>query len=306
MALLNTYKLSARDQTFQADRYMHESLLQEGVVGGTDYKVSAGGASLQWSVAAGMAWVRGDDTTRQGLYPQVNDAAVTGLVAAGHATLPRLDQVILQIADSSVSGVSDTPTLSTLAGTATAGATLDNRNGAAALPNSALRIADILVPATHSGVLTSGMFRDRRSWARGGFRRIVRNANAAAGNDYTTTSTSFVAIDATNLLVRMECTGNPMRLRLVGSLSVGASPVTWDVGFMQDGTQITDADLQHTSPNTGFLPIAAESLIVPAAGSHTFAPSWKTGSSTLTLLARAAFAAVFIVEEIAIQNADNS
>ena len=102
-------------------------------------------------MAAGAAWVQGDDTARQGLYHQVNDAAVTGLVAAGHATNPRIDQVILRIFDSSVTGVSDTPTLSTLAGTATGGATLDNRTGAAALPNGAIRIADILVPALHSG-----------------------------------------------------------------------------------------------------------------------------------------------------------
>ena len=287
MALLNTDKLSAHDQTFRQDRYMHESWLQEGVVGATDYKVTPGGASLQWSVAAGAAWVRGDDTTRQGLYSQVNDAAVTGLVASGHATLPRIDQVVLRVFDSSVTGVSDTPTLATLAGTATAGATLDNRNGAAALPNSAIRLADILVPALQSGVISAANIRDRRPWARG----YNYSAQGSGGGNYTTTSTSLVTLASGGYDGRFEKGSGSMFVVEMDlhSLNVGASICA--VAININGTLAKQVTLQATAGFTvpGHLIYrsgVASNLVNPTDGSSnvwtvTFATSNGANAATV-------------------------
>lgn len=310
MTLLGTYKLTANTQQFAEDRHMHESFLQEGVVGAGDYKVTPGGASLQWSVAAGVAWVQGDTAARQGIYPQVNDAAVTGTVAPGHATLPRLDQVILQIADSSVTGASNTPTLSTLAGTATSGATLDNRTGAASLPATALLLADVLVPAAQSGVLTTAMIRDRRKWARGAYKRIVRNANAAAGNDYTVTGTTPAAIDATNLTTRIEASGLPLRLRLTGIFTHTIVGSVIILSIQQDGS-VVDGQTQVASLTVAAasqqMPVTLVYDFVPTAGSHVYVPFWTGGASgTATLFARSGIPVGFSVEELFRQNADNT
>lgn len=170
MTLLTPELLDTKTYGFEKLRYLLQSTaLQEGVIDPTDLKVvqRALGANMSVDVGAGRAFVQADSGTRNGLYHEVNDAAVNVVVIASNATNPRLDQVILEIHDSSDLGsADDTPQLYVLAGTPTAGATLDNRNGAAALPSNAIRLADILVPAASSSVVTANI-RDRRQWARG-------------------------------------------------------------------------------------------------------------------------------------------
>jgi hypothetical protein len=169
MALLTPEYLQTQTYSAQRDRAMlGDTGLQEGVIGATDLKVSqrAAGANMSVDIAAGTGWVKGDTVTRQGLYHTYNDAVVNAAVTASHGSLPRIDQVGLRINDSTHGAGSDTPALEVLAGTATSGATLDNRNGAATLPASWLRLADVLVPAGSSSV-TNANIRDRRPWARG-------------------------------------------------------------------------------------------------------------------------------------------
>jgi hypothetical protein len=280
-------------------RYLFESTaLQAGVVGASHFKVTqrGAGANMSVDVAAGSAWVKGLSTTGQGFYQQGNDATVNVAIGAAHATNPRLDQVILRIKDSDVGDASDTPEIAVIAGTATGGATLDNRTGAVAdgsITGSWIRLAEI---------------RDRRPWARGGYKRIVRNANAAAGNDYTTTSTSAVAIDATNLAVRMECTGKPVRVSLRGRCLHSAPPAGVNFELRVDGAQV-DGGQMHP------VVVAAASAhgfdtewdIVPTAGSRLFVPYYSVAAGTGTLYARATIPAQFVVQELVpAVNADNT
>lgn len=113
-----------------------------------------------------LATVEGDSIVGQGNYtvaPHSTDANLT--FTTPHATLPRIDQILLRVYDDSHDGLGlNKPTLEVLAGTATAGATLDNRSGAAALPNTAMLLADVLVPATAT-TLTNSQIRDRRDSA---------------------------------------------------------------------------------------------------------------------------------------------
>lgn len=169
MTLLVPELLSAKTYPFAALRYMLADLgIREGTVGLGSLAVSqkGSGANMSVDVAAGSGWVQGDDTARQGLYHVVNDAVVNVPVGAAHATLPRLDQVVARVYDSSVVGGTDAATLEVVAGVATAGATLVNRNGAAALPNGAIRLADVLVAAADTSI-TNSEIRDRRPKTRG-------------------------------------------------------------------------------------------------------------------------------------------
>ena len=88
-------------QTLRSDR--------EGVVDPASFTVSATGpASMNVLVAAGRAWVNGDAVTRQGAYMVENDAAVTvGPLAAAHATLHRIDLIVLRVRDAAPDGGSD-------------------------------------------------------------------------------------------------------------------------------------------------------------------------------------------------------
>src|SRR3954451_814013 len=130
-------------------------IIQEGIFDLGDFAVTQRGAGANMSVdiAAGSAWIKGDDTARQGHYHVVNDATVNVAIPAAHATLPRLDQVVLRIYDSTViGGGKDGVFIEVVSGTATVGATLANRTGAAALPSSAIKLADVIVAAADASI----------------------------------------------------------------------------------------------------------------------------------------------------------
>jgi microcystin-dependent protein len=136
--------LQSKSYDARSLRKPFSDILSPGVEDAASFAVTIN-SGLQLSIAAGTAYVLGQNVTDQGLYRQYTTAAV--LVTANAFNEARIEIV---------------------PGTATAGATLDNRNGAANLTTlgeaskSVLLLADVLVPAT-SGAVT---VRDRRAQAR--------------------------------------------------------------------------------------------------------------------------------------------
>lgn len=285
MALLNTFPLDARTYEFEWLRRFFEVGRQEGVDAAGDFKVTDGaGADLKVDVAAGLALVKGDTGFRNGLYLQLNDAVIANAVTfdAAHATLPRIDQVILRVGDSDDLGsAGDVPAIEKLTGAATAGATLDNRNGATALPNDCLRLADVLVPAAATSLLAANI-RDRRTWARGAYFRV----QPPTGANYTTTSSSPADLDATNFPKRLELSGAPVEFALVVPRASHSAAAYIALGLAVDGSltveQGTDSFLGEGTAGA-FFPSALRWAPTPAAGSHIFNPRWSTEAATATV-----------------------
>lgn len=307
------------------DRRSNSGALQEGVFGtptlvtaggvgsiaNADFMVTQRGAGANVSVdvnmpAGGFAYVQGDTINGQGLYcVPVHSANINEGIAAADPTNPRVDQVILEVQDNvlDASGGNLARTR-VLTGTATVGATLANRTGAAALPGSALLLADVLVPAAAASIPNSGI-RDRRKWARGAYFRFARTAGS-----YTTVSTTQAEIDTTNLKPRIECSGAPVEVVLTGSCgdSVAATAVLF--GLFLDGAGVDSTTFLGGAVH----PTAAASVgalmryvAVPAAGSHQFSPTFATAAAgTATLTGTAANPAVLTVRELPVQNAANS
>lgn len=149
---------------------------------------------------------------------------------------------------------------------------------------------------------------DRRAWARGAYNRITRNRNAAGGDNYTFGG-STAAIDPTNLVVRVECTGVPVRLKLNGVAVVGNNKLA-QLSFAMDGSLIEDNAILAGNGNatvTTYHDVANIYDYVPSSGSHLFAPYWNGGntSSGTQLLAEGTIGMQFSVEEIVRQNANN-
>lgn len=153
-----------------------------GVAGYEDFRVLPRQSGLGMAVDVGktgvgemVAWVRGSTRDGQGVYrvDNINRAAPTAStfltqitvdVPAAHASLPRLDIVVLRIIDSDhQGGATNTARVHVITGTATSGATLDNRTGAPAVPADAELLADILVPGGGSQI-NAGAIRDRRRY----------------------------------------------------------------------------------------------------------------------------------------------
>jgi hypothetical protein len=287
--------------------------LQEGVMAATSYEVTQRAAGTNMSVdiaatgidaASGIAAVvQGDAVTGQGLYPvPAHTAVINETVTAAHASLPRVDAVILEVQDTThdASGSNNVRTR-VVAGTATAGATLDNArdgsHGGAAIPSNALHLADVLVGAGVT-TLANGVIRDRRKWARGAFTFITRTSG------YTTSSSTAAAIDATNLNPRVECSGAPVRLTLQGEVEQSDVAGVVSFGFAIDGTNTVYA--QWEAPAAGeALPFTIQAVITPSAGSRRFAPYWSAvmAVGTATINTRPL---IFTVEEIARQNTPNN
>jgi len=143
----------------------------EGVETYGTYRVSQRGAGANMSVDIsmdGFAYVRGDAVAHQAPYRIApHSATINEAIATADATNPRVDQVVLRVFDTThdASG-SNNAQVQVLAGTPTAGATLDNRNGVAALPSSAILLADILVAATDTAI-SDAEIRDRRPFVCG-------------------------------------------------------------------------------------------------------------------------------------------
>lgn len=164
----------------------------EGVNHHDAWRVMARQAGVNMSVDVGKtgvglmeAWVRGDTRGGQGLYrvdnidrtapsastytPQINVS-----VTSNAASNPRIDIVVLEVVDlEHIGGGTATAQVRVIAGTATAGATLDNRVGAPSLPASSLLLADLLVPALEATSVDAAEIRDRRHWVAGSFPAVV-------------------------------------------------------------------------------------------------------------------------------------
>lgn len=182
--------------TAQDDRQLIEaSLGGVGAIDLGDLLVSAG-SGLNSQIAAGRATIRNTyQTTQGGLYLVRNDAAVVYSHAAADPTNPRIDQILAKVYDSESGGdASDQPSGLIVPGTATGGATLDNRTGAGSLAafNNYILLSDALVPAG-AGSAASFTYRDRRPLATPVVPPSVKTAlNASAMTAHSSLPTGIV------------------------------------------------------------------------------------------------------------------
>jgi hypothetical protein len=209
------------------DRQVLNSMgMQKGVYGDGDFLVTLTSGMLL-HVAFGKALIKASHPTlgNRGLYHVEADDNFAVTIPAASGTNPRIDQIVLVVSDPSYDPTleTSTPEVRVIPGTPTAGATLYNRNGAvpdASLPPNSLRIADVLVPLGAASILSTNI-RDRRPWARGCAKRVVRGGTDASSNN---TSTNPIS----DMILRCEITGDhPIEVIFSGVYytSVSSPPV---------------------------------------------------------------------------------
>lgn len=280
------------------------SAIQEGAFDSTGWKVTenAGGPNMTVQVAAnvGLARVDGDSVAFQSAYVVAPHSAVVTLdVAAAHSTNPRVDMVALQVRDNThdASGQNDARVVY-LTGTATSGATLDNLNGSPSLPSSAIRLADVLVPAADT-TISNSQIRDRRKWARGlnwFFRKITSGPAVAAG---------VAVIDATNWAPRVELSGKPLLIEVNAQYSANAgssadSTINMFV-FVDSAAQNARSVKPSVSAATGsnWIMDLVEIIAAPTAGSHIIDIRQSASNNTNAILnASSTGGAIFRLTEI--------
>lgn len=282
-------------------------LPQEGVVGAGDFKVTPG-AGLTLAVAAGEAGVDGDSTAGQGRYYQRAAAATANLtlVTAPDGANPRIDQIVLEVKDDAhdASGLNEAR-IRVVAGTPTAGTTLDSRVGAAALPVSCVRLADLLVPAAFGGpFVATTHIRDRRPWAQGA-RTVVRRT---AGN-LVRPAAAAMNVLSTSIGPRVEYSGVPVVATLSALLEVGGTGDYGDFELWDGAARAAGVPKQTLTRTTSDRPDKATSLrwdVTPTPGSHEFRLAGSAPVGTWTLRADATYSLTWVVAEDTRALADNS
>jgi hypothetical protein len=275
-----------------ADFFGGQWVLQHGVLGIGDGKVTAG-AGLVLNYAAGFAAIQDALGTLviAGSHAPAQWAGSTVTIAANASGNPRIDQVIVTLTGWRAG------TVSVLQGTPTAGATLANRNGAAALPSNTIRLVDVLMPNGFGGPFVSGThLRDRRAWARGAYGFQSRTAG-----DVTNATSTHAAVALIDL--HLELTGAPVEVQTLalGKNDTIGGEILTDLYY--DGAPFTGA----ASALGGFRAGTANQFgqvgfilpFVPSAGRHSFGIAFRTNATgTATLFASATSPAQLVVREV--------
>lgn len=176
MALSKPYPIQKSDISFGADALygLIDDLIGEGVASSSAFAVSqrSSGANMSVDIAAGAAYVAVDSPSEGGTRRITNPATintgtpgspnltdgVTQTFTAADGTNPRVDRVVLTVRDNNVdAGGSYDAVIRVIPGTPTAGATLVNLTGAAAVPVNSILLANVLVPAGSTTVTTANI-----------------------------------------------------------------------------------------------------------------------------------------------------
>lgn len=166
--------LQSKSYSAQKFRTWFADIAQSGVFSDADFALSLLGG-LAYRMSAGKAYIQGQQVADQGMYRMNSLANADLVVPTGHASLPTLHQVILRVMDNTHDGSGfNEGRIETVPGTPTAGATLENRSGAANLTTlgeaskNVLLVYDILMPAA-AVAISAGNVRRRAQLAKIGF-----------------------------------------------------------------------------------------------------------------------------------------
>jgi hypothetical protein len=284
-------------------------LIGEGTLGAGDLAVAqrAAGANMSVDIAAGAAWVKGDDDVNaQPTYRVRNDATVNLAVSASDATKPRVDRIVARVRDSAFAGVSLAWTLEVVPGVATTGATLANLSGAAAVPNTTLLLANVLVPAASTTVVTANID-DKRvraglALSGGATNGQVPVWNATSGKwepgalagsstlaytEFTSTVSVTATTDPGTTLVSsgsITCDGSPLWVEFsCAEVTNSASLQDSLMNLLVDGVVTGFSDFVF--PTTAASPCLWRRRLTPSAGTHTFGVAGRTTSGTTQFIA---------------------
>lgn len=287
------------DYSASQDRQILTALaFHAGVYGRDDYAASAG-SGFTTSVSNGLCAVQntvagGSILAGLWLVPNVGSPAL-GAHPTPSTSWPRVDQVGIKVYDSETGGdASDNAQVYVVPGIASASVSstpataLNAMTGGGSQPSNFLNLADVYVPANAASA-SAFTYRDRRPWMNG-FHDFQEPFYGSSPPFYVSTSaqsppTGWVAIDAGNLQMRVECAGNPLECSLYGQMKASiASAYGW-FGFMVDGAQ-TGAFTTWNSPTaaTGWDTQGPNfsTEITPGIGTHLITPCVLVGSASTT------------------------
>lgn len=140
---------------------MARDVIGEGVTTETGMAVTqrSAGATMSVDVAAGVAWVEGDEDVAQPCYRVANTSTTNVAIPSAHASLPRIDLVVLEVRDSQFAGGDDDARLRVVAGTPASTPTPPP------LPGNAIALARVDVGAQVTEIIDDDITDLRQPWS---------------------------------------------------------------------------------------------------------------------------------------------
>lgn len=132
----------------------------EGVVepGGLEVTEKSGTPDMSVDVAAGRAWIKGDEDSFQGTYFVENESTTNLAISAADATNDRIDLVVAKVEDSDYSGATDAWSLAVVTGTPAASPS------APSAPDNSITLAQVDVAALASSIVDADITDSRSQW----------------------------------------------------------------------------------------------------------------------------------------------
>jgi hypothetical protein len=125
--------------------------------------------------------------------------------------------------------------------------------------------------------------RDNENYLLSRPKNFVKHDNNA---DYTTTSSSFVDIDGTNLTITLTLSGSAVLLSFTAVINDSSNQPAFD--FTVDGTRVggsTDGLMTISGGNGRYCATMVALVTGLSAAAHTFKVQWRAVSGTATLYA---------------------
>jgi len=165
-----------------------------------------------------------------------------------------------------------------------------------------MQVRNFVLHNTAGTYSIGGLFRDRRPWARG--------ANAFQKRTSGTITAGEGLLDATNLALRIECTGVPVILSLHVTVQSTSGVAGMLFGFQADATNIDGMGKNGIGdvvvPETNATAAGYFSwTYVPAAGSHLFQPTMFGSAANAQVLSSVSRPIQFSVREDVRPSASN-
>ncbi len=127
-------------------------------LGGQFAVAQNGTPNMSVNVSAGLAFITGTETTKQGTYFIENDATVNKTIATSDPTNPRIDIVVAKVQDATYSGGTNSWSLAVVTGTPAGSPTPP------AAPVNSITLAQVAVAANATTIVT-GNITDKRPYA---------------------------------------------------------------------------------------------------------------------------------------------
>lgn len=221
----------------------------------------AGSPNMTVLVDTGVCSIPGTESSTQGNYFAGNDASVTLSISAAHATLPRIDIVVVNIRDAAYSGASNDSQIQVVTGTPAASPAVPTA------PNNSITLAQVAVGAAVTSIVNANITDTRTYMASVGGIIPIRNIAAAPTSAEMVEGQLLWAMD-TNVLYVFDGSNNRQIWPVTAPIHIHEAACSLTLALTTSDQDVAGASVTFStnSSNAVYSVVASFDAYLAAAG----------------------------------------